>query len=300
MGARFSMLAPRLIALIVIWLLGAASYTLAAGGGSSGTPTSTSAAEATAPDTLVVPEVRGQPYVFAKGMLEDAGFAWRVQGAVEGFAANKVVTQTPAPGTRVVDNGSPTVVLTLSRNSAYKERGLPENSSPFTGSAIVLMRDWRAAQEQEPPAQPTQTEPAQTVPTETTQTEPTQTDPAQTEPTQTQPEPSNPEPTKTRRPDFAVAGAPVEPADEMPLPRRARLVERRVNAASKPTRGLVRYWLYQHSWIVTGARFGWADGDEALRTLIRADQSLETHFGFGARSARVARNALAFVQSRKK
>ena len=61
---------------------------------------------------LVVPDVRGQAYVFAKGILEDAGFAWRVPGA-RGFAANTVVGQSPLPGTRVVDTGAPLVTLRL-------------------------------------------------------------------------------------------------------------------------------------------------------------------------------------------
>ena len=50
--------------------------------------------------TLVVPDVRRQVYVFAKGMLVDAGFAWKVEGGVRGFAANTVATQSPPPGLR--------------------------------------------------------------------------------------------------------------------------------------------------------------------------------------------------------
>ncbi len=67
----------------------------------------------------------------------------------------------------------------------------------------------------------------------------------------------------------------------------------------KPTRRFVNFWLYQHTWIVTGARFGWKDGDVALKTLIRVDGSLQARFGFGRRSQVVARRALAYVESRK-
>ena len=59
------------------------------------------------------------------------------------------------------------------------------------------------------------------------------------------------------------------------------------------------HWLYQHAWLVTGARFGWKGGDDALRTLIQVDRSLSVRFGFGARSERVARRTLAYVESRK-
>ena len=52
--------------------------------------------------------------------------------------------------------------------------------------------------------------------------------------------------------------------------------------------------------LVTGARFGWHDGAEALRMLIKVDQSLERRFDFGARSETVARRALAYVEAQKK
>ena len=58
-------------------------------------------------EPLLVPDVRRQPYVFAKGILEDAGFAWKVNGAVGGYAGNLVAEQRPAPGTLVVDTGRP-------------------------------------------------------------------------------------------------------------------------------------------------------------------------------------------------
>jgi beta-lactam-binding protein with PASTA domain len=119
MAARLALLAPRLIALIVIWLLAAASWTLAAGGPQTSQPVTPAAGEPTKPDVLVVPDVRRQAYVFSKGILQDAGFAWKVEGPVGGYAANTVVSQTPAAGVRVVDNGAPTVVLRLKRSDEY-------------------------------------------------------------------------------------------------------------------------------------------------------------------------------------
>jgi hypothetical protein len=84
---------------------------------------------------LVVPHVQGQAYVFAKGILEDQGFAWRVPGG-NGFAANTVVAQSPAAGMRVRDTGAPLVTLTLVANRAYPERGTPDNKAPYRGTAL--------------------------------------------------------------------------------------------------------------------------------------------------------------------
>jgi len=290
MAARFTALIPRLLALTVIWLLGAATWTLAADKPVGGTQTGTGAAEVTRPDVLTVPDVRGKAYVFAKGILQDSGLAWRVRGAVQGYAANIVVWQSPVPGSRIIDNGAPTVSVRLSKNAAYGERGLPENEAPYKGTRVVYLSDWREAHEQ--PSETTTA--ATTTAPATTSTPVTTTAPSTT----TEPEPAT-EP-KIRKPDFTVQGAPPEPADEITLPQRARLLQKRMDAMQKPTNRLVNYWLYQHSWIVTGARFGWHDGDEALRILIKVDQSLQRRFDFGARSEEVARRALAYVEAHNK
>jgi hypothetical protein len=280
MAARLTLLLPRLAVLVVIWLLAAASFTFAAGSNkpAQGEPDAKPAQEK--PKVLVVPDVRGQTYVFAKGMLEDDGFAWRVEGDVEGYAANTVAVQNPAPGVRVVDNGAPAVVLRLDRSKEYDERGLPENASPYRGTPVVRLEDWRAARKPAPKPAP-KPKPAAKKP------EAKPAPPAKSKP-------------KARRPDFVVADAPREPADEMPLPNRARLVDRRLAATSKPTPKVVNWWLYQHSWIVAGALYGWKDGDDALRILIGVDRDLQVRFGFGARSERVARRALAEVLSKKR
>src|SRR5205807_1363915 len=61
------------------------------------TPTSASQLPST-PLTLVVPDLRREAFVFAKGQLQDAGFAWKVVGGAPGYPANVVVSQSPAPG----------------------------------------------------------------------------------------------------------------------------------------------------------------------------------------------------------
>jgi hypothetical protein len=131
---RLRKLLPRLIAATGVWLLLTAAITYAAA--PTAAPVRAQRATPTlAPPTLVVPDVRGQIYVFAKGMLEDAGFAWKVTGSVQGYAANTVAAQSPAPGTRVLDTGSPTIRLKLAHGT-YAQVGTPENASPFAGTKL--------------------------------------------------------------------------------------------------------------------------------------------------------------------
>jgi hypothetical protein len=99
---------------------------------------------------------------------------------------------------------------------------------------------------------------------------------------------------------FDVLGAPKEPLDEIPLPARARRLEAWLTRGRGPTAANERHWLYQHAWIVTGARFGWWHGAEALRVLIRVDRRAESLWGIGYRSEAVARGALAAVEARAK
>ncbi len=88
---------------------------------------------------LTVPRVTGQAFVFAKGILQDGGFAWKVTGPVRGYAANRVVDQSPAPGTLVEDTGAPVILLRLGSNGAYVQQGTPENRSPYGGTAVRLL-----------------------------------------------------------------------------------------------------------------------------------------------------------------
>src|SRR5919108_2966923 len=137
MASSTSSLAPRLFAsAIAATVLASASITFAA----SQAPTAAPVAKPAGPDrpqNLSVPDVTGEAYVFAKGVLQDGGFAWEVRGA-QGYAVNLVVSQSPRPGTRVVDTGAPPVTLTLTRNAGYDERGLPESSSPYPRTALIL------------------------------------------------------------------------------------------------------------------------------------------------------------------
>jgi beta-lactam-binding protein with PASTA domain len=82
-----------------------------------------------------VPDVRGQLFVFASGMLEDGGFGWKVRGSVKGYPANVVVSQSPKPGTRVLDTGAPTITLQLAHGKSA-ELGQPQDRSPYGASLI--------------------------------------------------------------------------------------------------------------------------------------------------------------------
>jgi beta-lactam-binding protein with PASTA domain len=90
------------------------------------------------PLTLVVPDLRREAFVFAKGQLQDAGFAWKVSGGVPGYPANVVVSQSPAPGTKLIDTGAPLVTITLERNKHYGSKGEPQDTSPYAPTANRL------------------------------------------------------------------------------------------------------------------------------------------------------------------
>ena len=258
------------IALVTGTLAFAASSTLS-------TPAAPVVAPAAAePEPLVVPDVRKQAYVFAKGSLEQDGFAWRVEGSVPGFAANVVVSQSPAPGARVIADGAPIVVLRLSRNGAYGQEGVPENASPYAGKTARLVGSVA------PRPKPAQATAAAAAP----------------KPLTPAPKAKHAPAASARKPAFAVAGAPAEPLDEIQLSVRAKQLAAWVEKHPRRSRAGVDHWLYQHNWIVTGARFGWADGARALRTLIAVDERVQKLWGVGSQSERVARRALAEVEER--
>jgi hypothetical protein len=222
---------------------------------------------------LVVPDVRRQAYVFAKGTLEEAGFAWRVRGSVEGYAANTVADQDPAAGTRLLDTGAPTIALTLRRNLRYAQKGTPENVAPFAGTAV---RSAALAAVRAPVRGTTKPRLA-------------------TKPKHA----AKPKPGR-RAPAFHVAGAPREPLNEITLDARARALDAWLAKHSRASAANTRHWLYQHAWIVTGARFGWSHGEAALRLLVAVDRKVETRWGVGSRSRAVAEQAVAQVRERSR
>lgn len=275
MALRLLTRAPRLAALIVVPLLATTTLTLAATGSKSGAKVRTVATAAK--PTLVVPDVRHQAYVFAKGALEESGFAWRVEGPVRGYAVNTVVSQSPAPGVVVLDRGFPTIVLRLARNGGYGQQGAPENASPYAGTVAVPARSTAAKRI----AQPVSVKAPAAAAT-------------------TRPKPVAKPAPAVRKPDFAVAGAPREPADELLLSVRAKRLAAWLETHRQPTSENVSHWLYQHSWLVAGARLGWSHGAEALRTLVAVDVGVQKRWQVGARSEELARRTLADVEQRSR
>jgi PASTA domain len=274
MASRLAALLPRFIVLAIIGLLATATFTFAAEKQITSTPVAQP--PPAAPPVLVVPDVERQAYVFAKGILQDAGFAWKVEGPVRGYAANTVSVQQPAPGTRVRDTGAPLVVLRLAANGHYDQHGLPEDASPYRGTEIRLLEAPAIAKPVAP--KPVVKKPA-----------------AVKKPVVKKKHAANPRP-----PAFHVAGARKEPLDEIPLTDRAQRLRAWLGRHPQPTSANVHYWLYQNAWIVTGARFGWWHGAEALRVLIAANKRAQAVWGIGLKSEARARVALAYVQARSR
>ena len=104
MASRLRAHLPRVALFVLLGLAATATLTYAAGRPVSSTPPAAKATPPTPP--LVVPDVRNEAFVFAKGTLEDGGFAWRVDGSVQGYASNTVVGQSPAPVSKVIDTGA--------------------------------------------------------------------------------------------------------------------------------------------------------------------------------------------------
>ena len=133
MALRIATRLPRLAVVGVVLLLASATLAVGAAKRMAAVPQGAPAPVPVA--TVVVPDVTGQAFVFAKGTLEDTGLAWKVVGNVHGYAVNKVAKQTPAAGTKLKDTGAPTITITLARTS-YAETGEPEDVSPYFGTSV--------------------------------------------------------------------------------------------------------------------------------------------------------------------
>ena len=133
---------PRLTAVAAAGLLVSATISLAA---DKPAQAKKPAAHASRPQQVMqVPDVRGQLFVFASGMLEDGGFGWKVRGSVKGYPGNVVVSQSPKPGARVLNTGAPTVTLRLVRGKSA-EVGQPQDRSPYGASLIRHLHPHRAS-----------------------------------------------------------------------------------------------------------------------------------------------------------
>ena len=281
MAERLPSFLPRLAVLVLVALGLSAGLTFAAG---QQITSSAPPAAPTAPrraETVVVPDVRHLAFVFAKQQLADSNFAWRIAGSVGGFASNTVVAQSPAPGTKLIETGSPPITLTLARNPGYKETGDAQDTSPYPATPLKLVGVTapKLTSKPKPAAKPAAKPAVKPAP-------PSAAKPAAATPA-------------SRPPDFVVPGARKEPLDEIPLTVRAAKLGTWLAAHPKPTNANVKYWLYQNAWIVDGARMGWWHGAQALRSLIAVDTRAQSVWGIGAKSEILARRALAEVEARQ-
>jgi beta-lactam-binding protein with PASTA domain len=309
MADRLPSFLPRIAILVLVALAATAGLTFAAGGQMPSSPT-VPTVTATPVPPVVVPDVRNQAFVFAKGALEEAGFAWQVNGSVRGYPSNIVVAQSPAAGTRLVDTGDPRITLTLKR-SAYPQTGEPADTSPYDATAPAPAD---LAGNPIGPAAPAPTPEAATpkaaTPAKATAAPAT---PAATTATPAAPAtsatPATPAATPAKKAAawpqhrpvaFVVPGAAREPLDEMPLPDRAKALSKWLDSHQTKTRAAAGHWLYQNEWIVTGAKLGWWRGGEALKTLIALDQRTQALWGIGAKSAAAAQLALREVEAKAK
>jgi hypothetical protein len=293
MSLRLSTILPRVFVLVVVALLATATITFAAETRSG--PAASAPVESTAKKVLLVPDVRGQAYVFAKSTLEENGFAWRVTGSVQGYAANLVASQSPAPGSRVYDTGAPMITLGLNVNTRYPQAGSPENVSSFPGT--VIQRVGVVTKAKAKPKAKVKTKPKAKPKMKAKPKAKPKTKPK----AKTQPKPKpKPRSKHARPPAFVVPGAKREPLDEIPLTARARRLDTWLSSNRSLSGEHVNYWLYQHSWIVTGAKLGWWHGAQALERLIQVDRRVQRVWGIGSRSERLARAALAEVRTRSR
>jgi PASTA domain-containing protein len=295
MASRLRAHLPRVALFVLLGLAATATLTYAAGRRVGSTPPASTTPAQTPP--LVVPDVQNQAFVFAKGSLEDAGFAWHVLGSVHGYAANTVVAQSPAPGTRVLDTGAPLITLTLKRNGSYPQSGQAEDASPYTGTvlapadlAAAVGPAHTAANASPPKATPKIATPKIVTPAKATATSAKATPVVAAAKKATWPQ--------SRPVAFAVPGARTEPLDEMPLATRALRLRSWLEAHPTKSSANVSQWLYQNAWIVTGAKLGWWRGAEALKTLIAVDRRAQQLWGIGSKSALQAQRALTEVQSK--
>jgi hypothetical protein len=278
-------LLPRIAVLVLVALGATAGLTYAAGSRLASAPAVPTVSTAP-PEPLVVPDVRNQAFVFAKGTLEEAGFSWLVSGSVHGYSSNVVVSQSPAAGTRVIDAGAPRITLVLKRSS-YPQNGEAEDASPYAATAA------QPADLAGRPIGPAA--PASTVAT------PPQVKVATKAKTAAVPDTSATTSWPQQRPAaFDVPGGRKEPLNEMPLPDRAKALATWLDAHQTNSPAAAKYWLYQNEWIVAGAKLGWWHGADALKTLVAVDQRAQSFWGIGSKSADVAQQALSEVQARSK
>ena len=303
MAPRLRAHLPRVALLVLVGLAATATLTYAAGQPGS--------VDARVRDVTTAPQRRRsssrtsatRPSSSPRGRSRTPASPGASLGSVHGYAANIVVAQSPAAGHPRARH----------RRAAHHpdleaERSLPAGRA---GRGRLAVRGHRRSSPptSRPPSglriRRTTAKPAVTKPqrrSATTATPAGRDDDARSRATT---------PPKPRRDEDDLAA---EPPGRVRRPRRAQGAARRdaahriarscsrtwLDAHPTKTNANVAHWLYQNAWIVTGAKFGWWHGAEALTTLIAVDRRAQQLWGIGSKSAQQAQSALSEVQSRSK
>ena len=301
MALRLSTILPRVFVIAVVALLATATLTFASstrGGPAVNTPVAATAKADPARPGRPRPGLRLRQEHPRGGRIRLAR-----DRRVQGYAANLVASQSPAPGSRVYDTGAPLISLGLKLNTHYPQTGSPENVSSFAGTVIQRVGVVTTAKAKEPKARPKAKPKAKPKKKAAPVHKPVVKKPvAKPKPHPTpHPKPKpKPKAKPARPPAFVVPGAKAEPLDEILLTTRATRLDTWLSSHAQPATRTSATGSISTRWIVTGAQLGWWHGAQALEILIRVDRKVESRWGIGQRSERVARAALAEVRRRSK
>ena len=206
---------------------------------------------------------------------------------MRGYAANIVVSQSPAPGTRVIATARRSSSLRLEPKRLYAQTGEPEDARPTGRQPPPALGSARTA-----------------TPTATKRPGDSRATPAATKAAPRRRMRSRAaktaaaKPAATAPPAFEVAGRPKEPLDEMSLSDRAKQLAawvERIRTDRRERRPLaLPAQLDRHRREASAG----GDGADALRTLVAVDNRVQKLWGVGAQSEQVARQTLAKVKER--
>ena len=222
-----------------------------------------------------------RPTSSRRASLEQDGFAWRVTAPCPGFAANVVVSQSPAPGTRVFDDGAPTSSLRLSRNATTRRRACPRTSRPYAGKPSPGRSACGAAEAKDRPGEGRHSG-GEARESAAAEGEAVTAEAAKPTPPPARARPPSSSPARRRSRSTRSSSAPARSSSQ-PGSRSIR----------SRTAANVDHWLYQHAWIVTGAKLRLvATAPQALRDADRRRPAVSQKlWGVGSQSEQVARAA---------
>ena len=320
----------RLVVLTLVWVFATTSITLASDDSTATEPLSTAPPPTQDPleeaTVLVVPDVRRQTYVFAKGFLEDAGFPWQAAGTIKVTRSNRVsMAESRAPLLRR-EHGRPRDVSQAFFFWGTPNEGFPRTTRPTAAPSSSSSRVFRRRRLRSAGSQQSK---ARRRPLAPPLPRPSLLRPSPSGLRRRARSPPRPQTTRPRRlrPSLDIeaqvgqrAGcsrqADGQARASAPRIRRCRRAgragDRDAAAAAgrriSPTRwrpprarqqSLMRYFRVPHNWVVYGHRFRLAGRRSGAEDPGRARPVTRESLERRARQDQSARAALAFVASRK-